>query len=489
MDNESRKNRASAIESKGSARNVKEPSVSMGRPVSIKIAYVGGGSTGWAHILMNDLATTTGLTGEVALYDLDFGASLLNERFGNLLQTMPGVVSRFKYRAVPRLADALMGADFVVCSITPAPLSYMRYDVDIPQKYGIFQTVGDTVGPGGIMRAMRAIPIYEGFAHAFMRYCPRAWIINYTNPMTVLTRTLTKVEPHLKVFGCCHEVFGTQSLLGLRVAKKYKVPKPPREEIQVNVMGINHFTWVDKATWKGRDLLKLVREEMQRKGARKRFTPAQMARQLKENNGLPWGIHNNQIVYELFERFTILPAAGERHLAEFLPGFCGSAAEVNRWGIVQTPIDFRLKNKKHADVQRLEALRKKKILIEASGEEGVLQMKALLGLGSFITNVNVENQGQIPNLPRNAVVETNARFSRNSVKPINAGPLPAGVLGLVERHVRGQELIVEGALKRDLGLCFQAFCADPLVTCPMDKAHEMFERMVAGTRAFLKGYK
>ncbi len=115
----------------------------------------------------------------------------------------------------------------------------MAHEIAVAEKYGLFFPVGDTTGAPGLMRALRSVRIYAGFARALAEHCPAAWVINYTNPMTICTRTLTKVAPELKVFGCCHEVFGTQSLLA-RIAQQYlELSAPPeRDEIRINVLGV-----------------------------------------------------------------------------------------------------------------------------------------------------------------------------------------------------------------------------------------------------------
>src|SRR5690606_522656 len=118
---------------------------------------------------------------------------------------------------------------------------------------------GDTVGPGGLMRALRTLPIYMDFAEQIKAYAPEAWVINYTNPMSLCTRTLYAVFPEIKAFGCCHEVFHTQNLLAAMLTETTGEQRPSREEIKINVMGINHFTWIAQATWQGMDLFPLYR--------------------------------------------------------------------------------------------------------------------------------------------------------------------------------------------------------------------------------------
>ena len=127
------------------------------------------------------------------------------------------------------MADALRGADFVVLSIEPGPTEARYADLVIPAKYGILQPVGDTTGPGGIARALRAVPIYTDFALKIERYCPKAWVINYTNPMTLCMAALYAATPKIKAFGCCHEVFHTQKrLAGLVAAWTGISPTPTR---------------------------------------------------------------------------------------------------------------------------------------------------------------------------------------------------------------------------------------------------------------------
>ena len=442
-------------------------------PLSLKIAYIGGGSRGWAHILMADLALCPDFEGEVRLYDIDLQAARLNEKLGNWLQDQPGVVSRWHYRAVEGLTQALKGADFVFISIQPGPLEMMAHEIAVAEKYGLFFPVGDTTGAPGLMRGLRSAIIYEGFAHAIAEHCPNAWVINYSNPMSVCTRALTKVEPGLKVFGCCHEVFAVQQLLA-GVAQEYlDLPETPaRDEIRVNVLGINHFTWFDSATFKGHDLLALLRQYIQRPGILRKYT-----REEVEETG-NWFHDAHQIKFTLFQRYGILAAAGDRHLSEFVPGFIASPDELFRWGIIRTPVSWRIERWRAAPQIAQEYMDgRRELELRSSGEEAIRQMKALLGLGDLITNINMENLGQISNLPLHAVVETNASLSQGQARPLAAGALPAGVHALVSRHVANQEMIIEAALGRDKDLAFQAILNDPTTNLPIDRAWEMFNEI------------
>lgn len=442
-------------------------------PVQLKIGYIGGGSRGWAQMLMNDLAQFPDLGGEVRLYDLDFKAAKLNERLGNQLQDQPGVVSRWRYTAVGSIEAALSGVDFVFLSIQPGSLDMMGHEIAVAERHGLFFPVGDTTGAPGLMRGLRSTIIYAGFAREIARHCPNAWVVNYTNPMTICTRTLTKVEPGLKVFGCCHEVFSTQALLA-ELAQTYLEldHRPTRDEIEVNVLGINHFTWIDRATYKGHDLLELVRHHIQQPGVMRPYTREEV--EAKKN----WFTDAHQIKFELFRRYGILAAAGDRHLSEFMPGFTRSPEELFRWGLIRTPISYRIGRYHEADRRIQDVLAgRAPFELHNSGEEAVRQIAALVGLGDLVTNVNTENRGQISNLPLGAVVETNAYFARDRVQPLVAGALPPGVHALVARHVANQELIIEAALERDVDRAFQAVFNDPTTNLPIDQARAMFDEI------------
>lgn len=202
---------------------------------NLHIAYIGGASRAWARNLMNDLAQDDEIGGTIYLYDIDFEGAKMNEKIGNNLSAREDVKGKWKYIAVKSLQDALFGADFVVISILPGTFDEMASDVHLPEEYGIYQPVGDTTGPGGIVRALRTLPIFREFALAIKEYCPEAWVINFTNPMTVITRTLYKVFPEIKAIGCCHEVFGTQKLLIRILEEKFGI-KAMRDDIRINVV-------------------------------------------------------------------------------------------------------------------------------------------------------------------------------------------------------------------------------------------------------------
>ena len=451
----------------------------------LKIAYIGGGSRGWAWGLMSDLAMADDISGDVYLYDIDFEAAKHNEIIGNKVKELPDCKSTWNYKAVETIGEALTGANFVVISILPGTFPEMQSDVHTPEKYGIYQSVGDTSGPGGLIRALRTVPMFEEIALAIKEYCPDAWVINYTNPMTVCTRTLYATFPEIKAFGCCHEVFGTQKLLSRALQDICGLPFMPREQIKVNVLGVNHFTWLDKAQFQDIDLFDVYAKFCDKYAESGYTEPVDTNWQ---NKMFP---SHERVKMDLFKRFGLIAAAGDRHLAEFCPGkwYIENPEKVEEWQYKLTPVSFRFE-----DLEKRLA-RSKRLLsgeeafeLKPTGEEGVEQMRALLGLRDLVTNVNIPNYGQVTNLPIGAVVETNATFRTNELEPVFVGDIPSSIYPLISRICGQQELTIEAAMERDLEKAFKVFINDPLVPLSMEDARKLFDEMVENTKAYLGDY-
>jgi alpha-galactosidase len=174
---------------------------------------------------------------------------------------------------------------------------------------------------------------------------------------------------------------------------------------------------------------------------------------------------------------------------EFLPGFIRSPESLFRWGVIRTPVAWRMERWRSAPQKTHDLMTGRTPLnLRTSGEEGVGQIKALLGLCDMMTNVNLSNRGQVSNLPADVVVETNACFRRDEVIPLSAGALPPGLATLIARHSANQELIVEAARTRSAELAFQAVYNDPANHLAIDAAWEMFVRMLRASRDFLPGW-
>jgi alpha-galactosidase/6-phospho-beta-glucosidase family protein len=453
----------------------------------IKIAYIGGGSRNWARHVMTDLALCEHLTGEIALYDIDYEAAQRNVELANKIYSHPDAVTTFKVWAARTAPEALDGARFVFLSILPGPMWMFANDIDIPARYGILQTVGDTTGPGGISRALRAVPVYVDYAHQIMEHCPDAWVINYTNPMTLCTSAFYAAEPEIKAFGCCHEVFGTQWRLASLVQNALGVPKPRRQEIKTDVAGVNHFTFATAARWNGVDLFPLVEEHISQDG----FWVDCTSWALEQRGRGNWFHSKGLVAFDFFQRFGALGAAGDRHLAEFVPWYLVSEENIHRYGVILTPSSYRMGTWEPAPEYREEQRPRTEDdgLLHGSGEEAVAQLLALLGIEPLDTNVNLPNQGQIPGLALGAVVETNAQFRKNSLSPVVPKPLPTGVLNLVRRAVEVQRMTLQAAIDKDVGLAFQALLNDPLCRIPVDRAWEMFSELLQANAEMLPGWR
>ncbi len=454
----------------------------------LKIAYIGGGSRGWAWGLMSDLVSADDISGDVYLYDIDMEAAKNNEIIGNKFNSAEGAKSVWNYHAVETIEEALQGANFVVISILPGTFDEMESDVHTPEKYGIYQSVGDTTGPGGIVRAMRTIPMYEYFAQKIKENCPDAWVINYTNPMALCTKALYRTFPEIKAFGCCHEVFGTQKFLCRMVEEMLGVEKVERNEIKVNPIAVNHFTWLTKVMYHDMDLIPYYREFC------KKYTDGYVSGDKAIDDNWMNNVFESRekVKIDLFNRFGVVAAAGDRHLAEFCPGkwYLESPERVKDMCFGLTSVAWRkddLKNTRLVKSAKLVS-GEEPVEIKCTGEEGVNQMRALLGLIDLVTNVNIPNVGQIPNLPLGAVVETNAVFRANSLEPVQAGPIPEAIHSLVSRVCAEQVLVSDGIAERDLDKIFCAFANDPLVTCGIEDAKKLFKEMCENTKEYLTMY-
>jgi len=453
----------------------------------IKIAYIGGGSRNWAWSLMSDLVKADDISGDVYLYDIDYEAALNNVIIGEKANSVSEAKSTWHYHATKTIEESLKDANFVVISILPGSFDEMDSDVHAPEKYGIYQSVGDTSGPGGILRAMRTIPMYEEFAKKIKECCPNAWVINYTNPMTLCTKSLYQNFPEIKAFGCCHEVFGTQRLLSKVLKETKGIENVDRSLIKVNVLGVNHFTWLTSAKYNSIDILPLYKEFV------KKYKDIGYNAIGNETDN--WKTNtfrfDEMVKMDLFNRYGYIAAAGDRHLAEFCEGktYLASPERVKEmhFGLTTVPMR-RAKVQKLIDKSIALANGTEPVKLIDTGEEGVHQMRALLGLCDLVTNVNIPNKGQIPNLPIGAIVETNACFRSDSLNPVFAGSIPEAIFPLISRICGEQEALATAIHNRDLKAIFAQFRNDPLVTCSESDAKALFKEMCLNTKKFLSSY-
>ncbi len=454
---------------------------------NIKICYIGGGSKLWARVFMSDLAVADGLSGEIALYDIDKEAAERNAKIGGYINQNPNTASKFTYTVCDNLETALQNADFVILSILPGTFKEMRSDVHTPEKYGIYQSVGDTAGPGGVLRAMRTVPLYEEFAEKIKEICPKAWVINFTNPMSICVKTLYDVFPEIKAFGCCHEVFHAQKFLTVML-KELRGIEADRKSIYTDACGVNHFTWITEAKYQNMDLLELIPEFAEKFGADGYYEEGDDRFAFRHD---PFA-YGNKVKMDLYERYGALAAAGDRHLVEFLPNnwYLKNPETVKEWAFNLTTVDYREQDqaKKIADTIEM-AEGRKEFPVQKSEEEAVELLKAILGFDTVVSNVNMPNRGQMPQLPYGSIVETNCVFSNDCVRPVVSNPLPVGAENLVYRCCVNIDNTYEGIKERNLEKIFQAFVNQPLCNClPIKDARKLFCEMCFNTHEYLEPY-
>ena len=436
-----------------------------------KITIIGGGSRLWAIQFFKDLAYNKMTHGKVVLHDIDSRAAFNNVEVGKKTFEVNGSEGRFTFSSEDNLEKALEGADQVIISIEPGAISCREGDLVLPEEYGIYQSVGDTTGPGGIMRARRALPLFFGFAEAIRKVCPDAWVINYTNPMTLCTAALYRAFPAIKALGCCHEVFHTESFIAEKVASWFDVSVPDRREIRLDISGVNHFTWATEAKWNGIDLMPRLRSLAEESDTYKDLTEIAKERIREEK----WFDSDHIIALSLLRDFGALGAAGDRHLAEFVPFFLNSDSELWKFGVVRTPYEWRVREDRR---KKTKVFEDQELIATRSDEEGVDIMRALMGDCTLFTNINRPNEGQVSYLPKGRIVETNGYITADNIRPVVAKNPPLAVQNMVRRVSDVQEMTLDAIWTGDQDLLFSAFLSDPLVNIPRNKARELFERML-----------
>jgi alpha-galactosidase len=221
---------------------------------NVKIAMIGAGSMTFSRGLIADVVQCEALQGAtLALYDIDFPRAELMAAVGRRYAEFAG--ADVTLEAVPGRRAALEGASFVTCTIAVGGLDAWMADMRIPQEHGITQSVGDSVGPGGISRALRHVPVVVEVARDMASLCPDAWLLNYSNPMSCLCIAVRR-ESSINAVGLCHGLFGTLSRLA-------EVLEVHREELRAEAAGINHLTWITTLQRDGQDVYPALRERLQ----------------------------------------------------------------------------------------------------------------------------------------------------------------------------------------------------------------------------------
>ena len=403
-----------------------------------KITFMGAGSTVFAKNVLGDSMLTPALEdATIALYDID-GQRLEESRqmLENLNRNLGGKAKIQAYLGVENRKDALRGASYVVNAIQvglyePCTVT----DFEVPKKYGLRQTIADTLGIGGIFRALRTIPVMLDFAREMEEVCPDAWFLNYTNPMAMLTGAMLKATG-VKTVGLCHsvQVCAKTLLEGLGL--------PYDESVQWKIAGINHQAWLLEISRDGQDLYPKIKE---------------LAAQRSDK-------HNDMVRYEIMKRFGYYVTESSEHNAEYMPYFIKSKYPelIERFNIPLDEYPRRCVNQiaKWASM-RDEVLLKHDLTHERTQEYASRIMEAMETNRPFKFGGNVLNTGLIPNLPEGVCVEVPCIADKSGVTPTYVGPLPIQCAAMNRTNINVQELTIQAALTGKKDYIYQAAMMDP----------------------------
>jgi alpha-galactosidase len=438
----------------------------------MKIVIIGGGSLEWTPKIIKDMALTAEIKGStIVLQDIDEEAANLQQELAQLICQEAGV--QLEVEATTDREHALAGADFVVFQISVGGLEAHRVDLEVPARYGMMQPVGANVGPGGINRALRHIPVTIDLCRAMERLCPRAWLINLTNPMTQICWAATQ-ETSIRTIGLCHEIDHFRHHL---VEELFDVAA---EDIWVQVGGINHLPWISEMRVRGEDGLALLREWLAKHG------PNYFARLGVENTPESVFRDRHAAKFEVFLSTGLLPGAGDRHVVEFFPHFV--RPETNSgldYGVELTTIEHRYERKTSQEAQVKRWLAgEERLKLDRSPEQTSRIIAALSGGPADRFVVNIPNEGQISNLRRDAVVECMAVIDQFGVHPEFFGELATSARAVTAWHLEEMALTLDAAISGDRTKALQAVRMDPVVT-NWETAETVLEEMIAGTAAYL----
>ena len=431
-----------------------------------KISIIGAGSAVFTTELVTDVVLTPGIpAGSIALVDIDADRLELARQMAEHLVRLSG--TKWKIDASTNRADVLGESDFVIHTIEVAGLANVRHDYDIPRKYGVDQCIGDTIGPGGIFKALRTLPAWLEILSDVERLAPKALVMNYTNPMsiTVLTGLLACDLP---IVGLCHSISNTVMQLAVYLGL-------PANELTYRAAGVNHLAWITELTHLGRDLYP----------------------RLHQAAGDPEVYAQDPVRFELMLHLGAFVAESSGHSSEYVAyfrkrpdliarycrdGYLGeSGFYANNWPQWRAESDESIRRILRGD---------EKAVLNRGLEYASFVMEAIeTGVPAMIY-ANVLNTGLIDNLTQDGVVEVACVVDRRGVQPVHFGPLPVPLAALCQQHMAVHELVATAVLEEDRQAAFQALCLDPLTAavCSLSEIRAMFEEMAAAEQADLPAW-
>ncbi len=415
-----------------------------------KIVIIGAGS-GFGSRLSVDIISREPLQdATIALCDINPGR--LQQVTSYVQRTVEKYALPTKVIASTDRRELLPDADFVITSVAVGGGAYWgepyKSEIEIPQKYGIYQTVADTVGVGGIFRFLRTGPVQHMFFRDIEDLCPDAYVLNHTNPMAMLT-WLHSVDSSVRNVGLCHSVQGTTQQLA-------QIAGVPYDEVAHFVAGINHQAWVLEFKRGKEDLYPRIWEALDD----------------------PDIVATDPVRFEMMRYFGLFVTESSRHNAEYVPYFMQTEELRERFNLKprQVPMVPASVREWQADGMGGEAPVGE---LRRSQEYTTGIMEAMLTNVPFRFNGNVMNTGLISNLPDGCCVEVPCMVDANGVNPCFVGDLPVHLAAINKSNIAVQELAVEAVLHRDRDAAFWACALDPLTAAvlPLHKIHEMFEEL------------
>ncbi len=412
-----------------------------------KITFMGAGSTMFAKNVLGDCLLSPALCGfEYALYDIDpvrlEESYIMVDALNRNINGGRAVIK--KYLGVEERKEALRGADFVIDAIQvglydPCTIT----DFEVPKKYGLRQTIADTLGIGGIFRALRTIPVLEEFARDMEEVCPDAWFLNYTNPVAMLAGYMQRYTP-IKTVGLCHSVqvctYGLFYYLGMS-------PKYPVKE---RIAGINHMGWLlEVEDADGVDLYPEIRRR------------ANEVLEYELENG--FSRHPDLVRFEYIRRLGYYCTESSEHNAEYNPFFIKSTYPelIDRYNIPLDEYPRRCVNQ----IARWNYDRKyylnDKVSHKRSFEYASRIMESMVTDTPYRIGGNVLNTGLIPNLPKEACVEVTCLVDKSGIHPTVQPPLPPQLAAMNMTNINVQLLTIEAAVTRKKEHIYQAAMMDP----------------------------
>ena len=435
----------------------------------VKICFIGAGSTIFAKNVLGDAMLTPSLQdAEIALYDIDENRLKESEL---MLQTINknSNQSRAKIQSFSDRKEALKDANFVINAIQVGGYKPSTViDFEIPKKYGLQQTIGDTTGIGGIFRGLRTLPVMFDIAKDMEEVCPDAWLLNYTNPMAILTMGMLKATK-IKTVGLCHsvQVCVPELFEHLGIKDQYNL-----DEFQWKIAGINHMAWLLEINRNGVD-----------------FYPE--IRRLASEIANP---HKDSVRFELMKHFGYYITESSEHNAEYHPYFI----KKNYPELIeqlQIPIDEYLRRCVDQiagwETQRDEIVNDGSLEHTRSREYASYIMDAITtGTPTMIAG-NVLNKGLITNLPEDCCVEVPCLVDKNGVQPTYVGKLPTQLAALNRTNINVQELTVEAAMTLEKDKIYQAALMDPHANAELSisEIKAMVDELIAAHGDYLPAYK